>query len=171
MPNNSGIFTMNKHQIIGNLGANPVIRTVDFAGKLVKCAQFSVATTERFKDKNGEVHESTDWHNVVLWRGLAEVAEKFLKKGSKVYICGKSKSRTWDKADGSKGYITELIADELELLDRKPEGSGIPAPEVPANVAASAAASSAPAAPSAPEAPAPAPVGDANAPQMEDMPY
>lgn len=161
---------MNKHQIIGNLGANPIIRTVDFAGTTVKCAQISVATTERFKDKNGETHESTDWHNVVLWRGLAEVAEKFLKKGSKVYVGGKSKSRSWDKPDGTKGYITELIADELELLDRKPEGSGIPAPQVPANVAAaSAAAGSAPAAPSAPEAPAP--VADANQVSEEDMPY
>jgi single-strand DNA-binding protein len=78
-----------------------------------------VATTERYKDKNGEVKEQTEWHNVVLWRVLAEFAEKYVHKGKQVYIEGKMRSRSWEDQNGQKRYTTEVIADVIQLLGKK----------------------------------------------------
>lgn len=117
---------VNKHTIIGNLGKDPEFRT--FEGGAQNCS-FSIATSETWKDKTtGEKKERTEWHNVVVWGKLAEIAAKYLKKGSKVYVCGPSRTRTWEK-DGITRYVVEVYADELTMLDRKPEGSGrAPAP-------------------------------------------
>jgi single-strand DNA-binding protein len=111
---------VNKVILIGNLGADPEIRHLQDG---VSVANFRIATTETFKDKNtGEKREQTEWHSIVAWRGLATIAEKYLKKGSKVYIEGKLRTRKWEK-DGVDRYTTEIMADEMTLLDR-PSGPG-----------------------------------------------
>lgn len=104
---------INKAIIIGNLGKDPDVRYLE-NGTAV--ANFSVATSETYKDKNGEKVTNTEWHRVTLWRGLAEVAEKYLKKGSQVYICGKLKTRSWEDKNGETRYTTEIIGDELTML-------------------------------------------------------
>lgn len=80
-------------------------------------------TTENYKDSNGQTQSSTDWYNIVLWRGLADLANNYLKKGSLVYIEGKIKSRSYDDKDGQKKYVTEIVAEELILLDKKTDGN------------------------------------------------
>ncbi len=111
---------VNKVILIGNLGADPEIRHLQDG---VSVANFNLATSEFFKDKNtGERREQTEWHRVVAWRRLAELTEKYLKKGSKVYIEGKLRTRKWEK-DGVDRYTTEIMADEMTLLDR-PSGQG-----------------------------------------------
>ncbi len=116
---------LNKVTLIGNLGAQPDFQQLD--GN-VNVAKFSLATTEAFKDKNGQTLYSTDWHTVVLWRNLAELANKYLQKGSLVYIEGKLKTRSYDDRDGIKRYVTEVVAEQLIMLDRK---SDVADPEWP----------------------------------------
>lgn len=104
---------INKVTLIGNLGADPEIRyTTD--GTAV--ANFSVATTDTWKDKNGEKQQSTEWHKIVCFNRLAEIAQEFLHKGKQVYIEGKIQYRTWDKDDGTKGYATEIKAHIVKFL-------------------------------------------------------
>jgi single-strand DNA-binding protein len=111
---------VNKVILIGNLGADPEIRHLQNG---VSVANFRIATSETYKDKNtGEKREQTEWHSIVAWRGLAEITEKYLKKGSKVYVEGKLRTRKWEK-DGIDRYTTEIMADEMTLLDR-PSGLG-----------------------------------------------
>lgn len=110
---------LNKVTLIGNLGDAPDIQTLD--GN-VTVAKLSLATTEWFKDKNGQAHSNTEWHTVVLWRNLADLAGKYLQKGSLVYIEGKLKNRRYDDKDGIKRYVTEVIAEQLILLDKKSGG-------------------------------------------------
>jgi single-strand DNA-binding protein len=109
---------INKVILLGNLGKDPEVRNLE-NGSIV--AKFPLATSETYKNKNGEKIETTEWHNIVLWRGLAEIAEKFLRKGSKVYIEGKIRTRSYDDKDGNKKYITEIEGDNLLMLDGKPE--------------------------------------------------
>ncbi|PJA06304.1 MAG: single-stranded DNA-binding protein [Flavobacteriales bacterium CG_4_10_14_0_2_um_filter_32_8] len=110
---------INKVILVGNLGKDPEVRYLE-GGTAV--ANFSVATSETFKDKNsGERKTITEWHNVVLWRGLAEIAEKYLKKGSQVFIEGKLKTRQWQDKDGHNRYTTEIVGDNLQMLGRKEE--------------------------------------------------
>lgn len=112
--------SVNKVILIGNLGKDPEVRHLE-NGAVV--ANFSIATSEVYTDKSsGEKKETTDWHDIVVWRGLAEVAEKYLKKGYKVYVEGKLKKRSWQDKEGNTRYTTEIIADELNILSR-PEGS------------------------------------------------
>jgi len=111
--------TVNKVILIGNLGKDPEIRRLE-NGSMV--ATFSIATSDTYTDKTtGEKKEITDWHDIVVWRGLAEIAEKYLKKGYKVYIEGKLKKRSWQDKEGITRYTTEIIADELNVISR-PEG-------------------------------------------------
>jgi single-strand DNA-binding protein len=110
---------LNKVTLIGNLGNDPNVQTLE--GN-IKVAKFSLATTENYKDSNGQNQSSTDWHNVVLWRVLADLAEKYLHKGSLVYVEGKLKSRSYDDKDGQKKYVTEIVAEQLILLDKKTDG-------------------------------------------------
>ena len=108
--------------LIGNLGKDPEIRSLEGG---VKVANFSLATTETYKGKNGEKVESTEWHNIVLWRGLAEVAESYLKKGNSVFIEGKIRTRDWTDKDGNKRYTTEIVADNMVMLgSRRDQQSG-----------------------------------------------
>lgn len=120
---------INKVILVGHLGRDPEIRTLDSGAKV---ASFSLATTETYKNKEGQRMDVTEWHNIVAWRGLADISEKYLKKGNLVYIEGRLKTRTYEK-DGVKKYITEIIADNLQMLGSKrdttvAEGEEIPPP-------------------------------------------
>ena len=111
---------VNKVILIGNLGKDPEVRHLE-SGAVV--ANFPIATSETYKDrKTGERITQTEWHNVVIWRGLAEVAEKYLKKGNSVYIEGKLRTRSWDDKEGNKRYTTEVVADNMTMLGGKQDG-------------------------------------------------
>jgi single-strand DNA-binding protein len=109
---------LNKVLLIGNLGKDPEVTTLE--GN-VKVAKFALATTETYKDEKGQFHSQTEWHNIVLWRGLAELAEKYLKKGSLIHLEGKNRTRSYDDKQGVKRYVTEVVGEELILLDKKEE--------------------------------------------------
>lgn len=111
--------SINKVLLIGNLGADPELR---FTASGTQVANFSLATSETWQDKNGERQERTEWHRIVLWRRLAEIAGQYLKKGSKVYIEGKLQTRNWDDQKGQKHYTTEVVANSMELLDSSSSG-------------------------------------------------
>lgn len=111
---------VNKVIIVGNLGADPEIRHIQ-GGDAV--ATLSVATSETWKDKSGEKQERTEWHRVVMWRRLAEIAQQYLRKGSKVYLEGKLQTRKWQAQDGSDRYTTEIVADQMQMLDSRADGS------------------------------------------------
>jgi single-strand DNA-binding protein len=122
---------INKAILVGNLGKDPNVRTTE-AG--VAVATFTIATSERYKDKDGNQQERTEWHNIVLWRGLAEVAQKYLKKGDRVYIEGKITNRKYQAQDGTDRYITEIVADQMQMLTPRGGGGGYqeaPVPEEP----------------------------------------
>lgn len=106
----------NKVQLIGNLGNNPEIITLDSGKKLAK---FSIATNESYKNNNGEKVQNTQWHNVVAWNSTAEIVEKYLEKGKEIAIEGKLTSRSYDDKDGNKRYITEIVCNELLMLGGK----------------------------------------------------
>ena len=117
-------MSLNKVMLIGNVGKDPEIRSAN--GTPV--ASFPLATTEVFSSKTGQRQEHTEWHNVVVWRGLAEIVEKYVKKGTSLYIEGRIRSRSYDGKDGVKRYITEIVCDSLRLLGRKENStSGAPA--------------------------------------------
>jgi single-strand DNA-binding protein len=109
-------MSINKVILVGNVGKDPVIRYFD---KGVAKATFPLATSESYTNQQGETITSTEWHNIVLWRALAEVAEKTVKKGVQVYIVGKIKTRSYVDKDGINKYITEILADTLLVLDKK----------------------------------------------------
>ena len=109
-------MSINKVILVGNVGKDPVIRYFD---KGVAKATFPLATSESYTNQQGETITSTEWHNIVIWRALAEVAEKTVKKGSQVYIVGKIKTRSYVDKDGVNKYITEILADALLVLDKK----------------------------------------------------
>jgi single-strand DNA-binding protein len=120
---------VNKVILIGNLGKDPELRYTA-AGQPV--ASFSVATTERWTDKNGQRQERTEWHNIVVWGKLAELTNQYLKKGRPVYIEGRITSRSWDDRDGNKKYRTEIVANQIQFLGSGPgPGSGADAPTQP----------------------------------------
>ena len=106
---------VNKVILIGNLGKDPEVRYLEGG---IAVANFPIATTETFRDKNGGKKEQTEWHQVVMWRRLAEVSEKYLRKGQQVYIEGKIRSRSWADKDGNKRYTTEIFGDVLTILSR-----------------------------------------------------
>jgi len=114
--------SVNKVILIGNLGKDPEVKYLESG---VPVANFSIATSETFKDKtSGEKREITDWHNIVLWRGLAEVAEKYLKKGMKIYIEGKLKTRSWTDENNQTRYTTEIVGDQMTMLSRAENSGG-----------------------------------------------
>ena len=115
---------INKVILIGNLGRDPEMR---YTPNGIAVCSFSLATSETYKDKtSGERISQTEWHNIVLWRGLAETSEKYLRKGSKVYIEGKLKTRKWDDNQGITRYSTEIVADVMQMLDKKATDSSEP---------------------------------------------
>jgi single-strand DNA-binding protein len=112
---------VNKVILVGHLGKDPEVRTLENGAKV---ANFSMATTESYKDKNtGERVDNTEWHNIVVWRGLADVAERFLKKGSLIYIEGKLQTRSYEK-EGVTRYSTDILARELTMLGKKGDNPG-----------------------------------------------
>lgn len=112
---------VNKVILLGNLGKDPEIRYLE-SGAAV--CSFSMATSETYTDRSsGERVTQTEWHNVVLWRKLAETAEKYLKKGSSVYIEGKLRSRSWEDQNGQKRYTTEVVGDQMQMLGRPGDGN------------------------------------------------
>ena len=113
---------VNKAILIGNVGQDPEIRYTGDVNNGTKVATFRLATTERYRDRSGNLQEHTEWHNVVVWRNTADVVEKYVKKGTQVYIEGRIRTRSWDDQNGNKRYATEIVADTLQLLGRRPEG-------------------------------------------------
>jgi len=122
--------SVNKVILIGNLGKDPEVRHLENGASV---ANFSLATSESYTDKNtGQLVTNTDWHNIVVWRGLAQIAEKYAKKGDKIYIEGKLKSRSYQDQDGVTKYITEVLGENIVLLGRN-ENSTQSGSETPSN--------------------------------------
>ena len=112
--------------LIGNVGRDPETRYLNENGGgqgNVKVSQFSLATSERYRDRAGELRENTEWHNIVCWRTLAETAEKYVRKGSQLYVEGKIRTRSWTDQNGGKRYTTEIIADTFQFLGRKSDSA------------------------------------------------
>ena len=115
-------MSLNKVMLIGNVGRDPEVRYLEGnqgAANATKVASFTLATTERYRDRNGETRENTEWHNIVAWRNSADLAEKFIRKGTQVYIEGKLRTRSWTDQQGVKKYTTEVVVDNIQLLGKK----------------------------------------------------
>ncbi|MBD2713902.1 single-stranded DNA-binding protein [Microvirga sp. STR05] len=111
---------INKVILVGNLGKDPEVRHLEGGSSV---ANFTLATNEYYRDKQGTRIERTEWHNIAAWRGLAEMAEKYLKKGQQVYVEGKIRTRQYQDKDNQTRYITEIIADEITMLGGRPHGA------------------------------------------------
>lgn len=111
---------VNRVMLIGNLGKDPDMQYLE--GN-IGVAKFPLATTETFKDRSGKLVSQTEWHTVVLWRGLAELAQKYLHKGSLVYIEGRLRTRSWEDKEGNRKFATEVVGDNLIMLDKRTEGN------------------------------------------------
>ncbi len=107
---------VNKVILIGNVGKDPDVKHLDSG---VTVANFPLATSETYKNKEGERVTKTEWHNIVVWRGMADVVDKYVQKGKQLYIEGRLRSRSYDDKDGVKKYITEIFADNLQMLGKK----------------------------------------------------
>jgi len=114
-------MSVNKVILVGNLGKDPELR---YTASGAAVATFSLATSERYKDRDGNSQEKTEWHNIVAWRQLAEICGKYLNKGRQVYIEGRIQTRSYDDRDGNKRYITEIVADQMQMLGRGNEEGG-----------------------------------------------
>ena len=162
---------INKVILVGNLGKDPEVRYLE-GGTAV--ANFPIATSETYKDRtSGEKKTTTEWHNIVLWRGLAEIAEKYLKKGSQVYIEGKLKTRQWQDKEGNNRYSTEIVGDNLQMLGRKDDNNSnqstaptTPAAEVQPTTPAVEAQPTTPT-----PAPSPTPEVDKSSNEVDDLPF
>jgi single-strand DNA-binding protein len=115
-------MSVNKVILVGHVGQDPEVKYLD---NNTPVCTLRMATSDVYKNKSGEKVTTTEWHSVVLWRGLAEVAEKYVKKGTQVYIEGKIRTRSWDDKDKNKRYTTEIVADVMQLLGKKAEDSGV----------------------------------------------
>lgn len=115
---------INKVILVGNVGQDPEIRYTGDVNNGAKVATIRLATTERYRDRNNNLQEHTEWHTINVWRGQADVVEKYVKKGSQLYIEGRLRTRSWDDQNGNKRYVTEIVADTLQLLGRRPESQG-----------------------------------------------
>lgn len=135
---------INKVILLGNVGADPEFRALD-GGK--KVARIRVATTERYTDQQGNKQEQTEWHSVTLWGGLADVVDKYVHKGSQVFLEGKIRTREWTDKDNQKRFTTEIMANEMKLLGRSKDANEVP------------------------QAVAPAPAPQAPVPPMGDLPF
>jgi single-strand DNA-binding protein len=119
-------MSVNKVILVGNVGKDPELR---YTPSGTGVCNFSLATSQKLKDKRGEQQESTEWHNIVAWAGLAEICGKYLQKGKQIYIEGRIQTRSYDDRDGNKRYVTEIVADQMQMLgggeksqqDRKPD--------------------------------------------------
>jgi single-strand DNA-binding protein len=120
---------VNKVIIIGNVGANPEVRYTP-SGSAV--ANFNVATNEAWKDSNGNQQERVEWHRIVAWGKLGEICGEYLKKGSHIYLEGRLRTRSWEDQNGNRRYTTEILASDIQMLDKKPQNTQ-PEVEVPAS--------------------------------------
>jgi len=123
---------VNKVILLGNVGKDPEVKYFD---NDVAVASFSLATSETYKDKSGQKQTKTEWHNITAWRGLAKLAENYIKKGTQLYIEGKITTRSWDDKDGNKRYTTEVVANTIQMLGKKDSGgaeASTPAPSMDA---------------------------------------
>ncbi len=109
-------MSFNKVILLGNVGKEPEVRHLESG---IAVATFTLATTERYKDRNGALADNTEWHNIVCWRNLAELSEKYVTKGTQLFIEGKIRTRSWSDQAGVKRYTTEIIADNIRLLGKK----------------------------------------------------
>jgi len=119
-------MSLNKAMLIGNVGKDPEIRYLEgnnISGN-AKVATFPLATSERYKDRNGNLQENTEWHNIVAWRNLADIIEKNVKKGTQLYIEGRIRTRSWTDQNNNKRYTTEIVADSMQLLGKKSDNPG-----------------------------------------------
>ena len=148
--------------LVGHLGRDPEMR---YTQSEVAVCSFSLATSETYRDRNsGEKVTQTEWHNIILWRNLAETAGKYLRKGSQVYIEGKLRNRKWEDQNGATRYTTEVVADTMQMLDKRESSSA------PAHTAAAQPAQ--PSQPSQPAQPAqPAPEASNQASEPDDLPF
>ena len=121
-------MALNKVMLIGNVGSDPEVRYLESnpqnPAANAKVASFRLATSERYRDRNGEVRENTEWHNIVAWRNNADVIERYVHKGSQLYIEGKLRTRQWTDQQGNKRYTTEVQVDNFQLLGRRPDAPG-----------------------------------------------
>lgn len=117
---------INKVILVGRVGKDPEVRHLDNNSAV---ARFTLATNETYKNKNGEKVTNTEWHNITVWRSLAEIAGRYVKKGTMLYVEGKIRTRSWDDKDGNKRYTTEIEADNFQMLSARNEetGGGMPA--------------------------------------------
>jgi single-strand DNA-binding protein len=118
-------MALNKVLLIGNVGKDPEIRHLQGGASV---ATITLATSERYKDRNGESRELTEWHTIIAWRQLADLAENYIRKGSQIYVEGRIRSRSWDDQNGQKRYVTEIQADVIQLLGRRGDNAGAPQP-------------------------------------------
>ena len=162
---------VNKVILVGNVGMDPEVRTIESGAKV---ARVRLATTERLFDRqSNETKEHTEWHTITLWRGLADVVDKYVRKGSQIYVDGRLRTREWTDKDGQKRYTTEILADDMKLLGRRPDGAQGAAPQGYAaqqQSAYSAPAQQPYAQPVQQAAPAPAPIA-APAEDPDDLPF
>ena len=124
-------MALNKVLLIGNVGKDPEIRHLQGGASV---ATITLATSERYRDRNGESRELTEWHTIIAWRQLADLAENYIRKGSQIYVEGKIRSRSWDDQNGQKRYVTEIQADTIQLLGRRgdnPASQQAPQPAQP----------------------------------------
>ena len=115
-------MSVNKVILVGNVGKDPEVRYLDGNGQNgqgTKVATFTLATSERYRDRGGELRENTEWHNIVAWRQSADIVERFVKKGTQLYIEGKLRTRAWNDQTGAKRYTTEITVDTLQLLGKR----------------------------------------------------
>ena len=117
-------MALNKVLLIGNVGKDPEIRHLQGGASV---ATITLATSERYKDRNGESRELTEWHTIIAWRQLADLAENYIRKGSQIFVEGRIRSRSWDDQNGQKRYVTEIQADSIQLLGRRGDNAA-PAP-------------------------------------------
>ena len=121
-------MSVNKAILVGNVGKDPEVRHLEGGTSVAK---FTLATSETYKNKSGELVKNTEWHNIVAWRQLADVAEKYIRKGGQIYVEGKITNRQYDDKDGVKRYITEIVADNIRLLGKKEDSGYQAAPPSP----------------------------------------
>ncbi len=126
-------MSLNKVMLIGNVGNDPEVRYLESnpqnPGANAKVASFRLATTERFRDRNNELRENTEWHSITVWRSNADVVEKYVHKGSQIYVEGKLRTRQWTDQTGNKRYTTEVVADTIQLLGKRPDGDNAGQPQ------------------------------------------
>ncbi|MCG8698871.1 MAG: single-stranded DNA-binding protein [Bacteroidales bacterium] len=123
-------MAVNKVILVGNVGADPEVKYID---NDTAVARLRIATSESYTNKNGERVDNTEWHTVILWRGLAKVAESYVKKGRQVYIEGKLRTRQWQDKDGNNRYTTEIVGDVMQMLGRKNDEGATNMPPMPEN--------------------------------------